>query len=246
MRLAEFDLMYQLEDELWWYRGMRAITRALIERSYRPGAGLEVLDAGCGTGATAALLERYGRVTGIDVERYALRLAQRRPGPGRQRLACGSVTALPLPTAAFDLATCFDVLVMLDSAAEAAALAELARVLVPGGRLLLRVAAGDWLRGAHDRAWQVQRRYDPAGLRARLERAGLAVEHLSHANMWLFPVAAVKRLAERLLPPSDRSDLTYGYGALDAVFGRLLSSEARLAAGPGLPVGLSLFAVARK
>lgn len=239
--------MYQLEDGLWWYRGMRALTRALIERWYSPGAGLEVLDAGCGTGATAGLLERYGRVTGVDVERYALCLAQRRAGPSRQRLICGSLTGLPLPAGTFDLITCFDVLVMLPAPGEAAALAELARVLAPGGRLLLRVAAGDWLRGAHDRAWQVQRRYDRAGLRARLERAGLVVEHLSHANMWLFPLAVAKRLAERLRPPSDRSDLTYPYGPLDGLFGAVLSSEARLVAGRGgLPVGLSLFAVARK
>jgi SAM-dependent methyltransferase len=243
MQLSEFELMYRLEDRLWWYRGMRRITAALLDRCYPRGGHLRILDGGCGTGATAALLANYGCVTGVDVEAYALQLARQR---GQSGLAHGSVTALPFAEASFDLVTCFDVLVMLDEPAEYQALAELARVLAPGGRLLVRVAANDWLRGAHDRAWLVVRRYEPARLRASLAQAGLVVERVSHANMWLFPLAAAKRLAERLAPPRTASDLTYAYGRLDGVLGGILSSEARLIAGPGLPFGLSLMALARK
>jgi hypothetical protein len=72
------------------------------------------------------------------------------------------------------------------------------------------------------------------------------VEHVSHANMWLFPIAAAKRLAERLAPPRAASDLTYSFGPLDAVFGAVLHSEAPFIAGPGLPFGLSLIAIGRK
>ena len=180
MDLAEYELMYRLEDRLWWYRGMRHITGTLLDRHYPRGAGLRLLDAGCGTGATASQLAAYGCVTGIDVELFALRLARQRGDP---RLAASSVVALPFASGSFDLVTCFDVLVMLDEAAEARALSELARVLAPGGRLLVRVAANDWLRGAHDRAWQVVRRYSPGRLSAGLTRAGLRVERLSHANM---------------------------------------------------------------
>ncbi len=244
MRSEEFELLYRVEDSVWWYRGMRSITAALLARHYAPGSGLRILDAGCGTGATTSFLGAYGTVTGIDIEALALRLAQRR---GHPRLARASVAALPLPAASFDLVTSFDVLVMLDSETEAAALAELARVLAPGGRLLLRLAAHDWLRGAHDRAWQVRRRYDRPGLGARLRQAGLQVEHMSHANAWLFPVAVAKRAAERLLAPqSDRSDLLTDFGALNGLLTRLLASEAPLVAGPGLPLGLSLYALARK
>ncbi len=235
--------MYRLEDRFWWYRGMRAVTRALLERYCAPGGGLRILDAGCGTGAAARFLSPYGLVTGLDLEAYALRLAQSR---GNARLARGSVARLPFAAGSFELVTCFDVLVMLDDALEACALAEMARVLKPGGRLLVRVAANDWLRGAHDRAWLVVRRYSARGLRASLERAGLAVERISHANMWLFPLAVAKRLAEQLVPPHDRSDLTYPYGPLDALFGSILRSEAPLVARHRLPFGLSLVAVARK
>lgn len=243
MRLEEFDLMYGLEDRLWWYRGMRAITRALIDRYYPRGAGLRILDAGCGTGAMACLLADYGRVTGLDIEQHALRLAEARK---QAALACASVTALPLPATAFDLVTCFDVLVMLDEPEETAALAEMRRVLAPGGRLVVRVAANNWLRGAHDRAWHIHRRYAAHELRAKLTQVGLVVDHVSYANTWLFPVAVAKRLSERLFPPDDHSELTYAFGPLDRVFGALLHREASLVARAGLPFGLSLFAVGRR
>jgi SAM-dependent methyltransferase len=243
MRLSEYDLMYQIEEHLWWYRGMQAITRAILDRHYPSPGGLRILDAGCGTGGALSYLSRYGQVTGVDLVPHALRLAARR---APARLACASVAALPLPPATFDLVTSLDVLVLLPPEAEAAALAEMARVLAPGGRAFVRVAANDWLRGAHDRAWHVVHRYAAGELRARLEQAGLCVEYLSYANMWLFPVAVVKRLAERVWPPFNQSDLAISYGRLDGLLGAVLSSEARWLGRRGLPFGLSLIALARK
>jgi hypothetical protein len=92
----------------------------------------------------------------------------------------------------------------------------------------------------------VVRRYDAPGLRARLAGAGLVVERLSYANMWLFPLAVAKRLSERWLPALGRSEIDYDFGPLDDVFAALLASEARWVASRGLPFGLSLFALARK
>jgi len=110
----------------------------------------------------------------------------------------------------------------------------------------VRVAAYNWLRGAHDRACRIQHRYTARGLRRRLEDIGLTMETLSYANMWLFPLAVAKRLAERLLPPVDRTELALDYGVADGIFGAVLASEAPLVARGWLPLGLSLLAVARK
>jgi hypothetical protein len=139
-----------------------------------------------------------------------------------------------------------DVLPMLPPALEAHAFREMARLIVPGGRLLLRAAAYDWLRGAHDRHWDVQHRYAPGELCAKLERAGLRVEHLTFANMWLFPLAALKRLSEPLFPKQEQSDLALGAGPLNTIMAAILSSEAGPASRGRLPFGLSLIAVARK
>jgi len=243
LRPIEYDEMAEQEERLWWFRGMRTITHALLDRWYAPDGRLRILDAGCGTGGGMRLLAGYGAVTGMDLALYALRLGARRAAGPR---VCANVAALPLPAGSFDLVTSFDVLTALDAPTERAALREMARVLAPGGRFLARVAAYDWLRGAHDRACRIQHRYTAGDLRQRLERVGLRVEVLSYVNMWLFPLAAAKRLAERLRPPTDRTELTAPFGAADKVLGAILASEAPLAARGWLPFGLSLLAVARK
>jgi hypothetical protein len=122
----------------------------------------------------------------------------------------------------------------------------MARLLKPGGRLVVRVAAYDWLRGAHDRLWDVVHRYGRRELRAKLERAGLAVEHVGHANMWLFPAVALKRLSEPLFPRQEQSDLSLRAGVFNGLLGAILASEASLAARGSLPFGLSLIAVGKK
>ncbi|MCS6909367.1 MAG: class I SAM-dependent methyltransferase [Anaerolineales bacterium] len=245
MKLEEYEIMFRVEDTLWWYRGMQAITRALIERTYSRGAGLKILDAGCGTGAAISYLADYGTVTGLDFMPLAVRLAQRR---AHTRLVCGSVLELPFASASFDLVTSLDVLPMLDARMQrdVAALNEMARLLKVGGRLLVRVAAYDWLRGAHDRLWDVQHRYTLAEMRTKLERVGLTVEHGTYANMWLFPLAALKRLSEPLFPNQEQSDIALSAGLFNGVLAAILASEASLAARRALPFGLSLIMVAQK
>lgn len=92
-----------------------------------------VLDLACGPGRhAAALLRRSGRVVGLDLSMPLLRAAQRR---GLAALVRGDVRAVPLRSAGFsvvvNLFTSFGY--FDDDAQHAAVLAEVARVLRPGG-----------------------------------------------------------------------------------------------------------------
>src|SRR5207248_8255591 len=145
--------MRAVEDTHWWYLGMRAIASDLLASLPLPPAPL-ILDAGCGTGGNAALLERHGWLVGVDLSDLALDLAA---GRGHRPLARASVTALPFPDQTFDLVTSFEVLYHRAVGDDVAALGELRRVLRPGGHLLLRLPALDWLRGAHDAAVHTER-----------------------------------------------------------------------------------------
>ena len=51
MERVEYERMHAVEDRMWWYRGLRALTAQLLARALAgsPAAG-PVLDAGCGTG----------------------------------------------------------------------------------------------------------------------------------------------------------------------------------------------------
>jgi ubiquinone/menaquinone biosynthesis C-methylase UbiE len=237
--------MFHAEDRHWWYRGMEAITRALLDRRIRPASRLKILDAGCGTGAAmTTYLAHYGDVTGVDIYPGALIYCGKRDA---KRLACASVLDLPLASASFDLVTSFDVLYERMVVDELKALREFFRVLLPGGRLFLRLPAYDWLRGQHDQRVHTNRRYTRSSLKDLLEQSGFTVEHLSYANTILFPFAVLKRLGERILPNgAAESDLALQAGVFNAVFEHILASEAFLVSRIGLPYGLSVVALARK
>jgi len=223
---------------------MEAITRAMLARWYRIPSRLFILDTGCGTGAAATFLADYGTVTGIDIHPLALKFSRKR---NLSRLARASVSALPFDSSQFDLVTSFDVLYERAVTDDLAALREFVRVLVPGGRVFLRLPAYDWLRGQHDKVVHTNKRYTANRVARLLAESGLSVERVSFANMFLFPVASLKRLGERLFPVGEEnSDLDLNIGLLNGILLKILSSEAPLVATRGLPFGLSVVAVARK
>jgi len=114
--------------------------RALVHEALGAAAGERVLDAGCGPGFyVSEILERVGpqgSVVGVDASPSMLGLAAKRC-EGHYNVAFheGDVTALPVGDADFDRALSVQVLEYV--ADIPAALAELHRVLRPGGRLLL-------------------------------------------------------------------------------------------------------------
>jgi SAM-dependent methyltransferase len=241
----EYAVMFEAEGRHWWYLGMERITRALLDRWCRPALGLRILDAGCGTGAAmTSYLGDYGRVTGFDLSPEAVKFSARR---GAGQLVQASVIHIPFTEGCFDLAVSFDVLYERGVPDDLSALRELHRVLAPGGRLLIRLPAYDWLRGRHDAAVHSRHRYTRPEVVALLGRAGFEIVHASYANTILFPAALAKRLAERWRPPRQAgSDLTLKVGLLNRLFAALLASEAPFVAGPGLPFGLSVVAVGCK
>src|SRR5262245_25433731 len=86
-----------------------------------------VLDAGCGEGVIVDEYAERLRISGVD------------PNYESARVSAGSVTALPFDAGSFDRALCLDVLEHLTYEEQPRALAELHRVLVPGGELLVSV-----------------------------------------------------------------------------------------------------------
>ena len=101
-------------------------------------AGRRVLDAGCGSGPLfAALRDRGAIVTGVDASARMLELARRRLGGDADLRVADLGDPLPFPDGAFDDAIASLVLHYLED--WTAPLAELRRVLRPGGRLIVSV-----------------------------------------------------------------------------------------------------------
>ena len=99
-----------------------------------PGPGT-VLDAGMGPGRLCTeLARRNWTVSGVDAAEEMVAVARRRLGEGADRLLVGEIEALPFPDGSFDVVAATGVLEYADVPR---ALAELARVLVPGGRAVV-------------------------------------------------------------------------------------------------------------
>jgi len=248
MEKEQYDLMFAQEERHWWYVGMRRISAALLER-YPPlapregGRPLDILDAGCGSGGMTRYLERFGRVAGIDFAPEALTLAKQR---SLTRLARASVGAMPFRDGSFDVVTSFDVLYHLDVDDDRAAIAEIHRVLRPGGVALIRLPAFDWIRGAHDEVVHTRHRYTRDELAGKLEDAGFRLEHTTYANFLLFPLAPIKRYLEHRQGSHEATDLWRPPGPINRLLADLLGLEALAAREAGLPWGLSVFAVGRR
>jgi SAM-dependent methyltransferase len=230
----------ELEERHWWFVGRRKIVLSVLDR-YVPRGPLDVLDAGCGGGATLRYLrERYAHARGLELSNEAVAYARER---GRD-VTQGSIEAMPFEDESFDLALALDVIEHVPD--DGAALGELRRVLKPGGTLLLTVPALMLLWSRHDEANGHYRRYTAGGLRRRVEVAGFEVAFATYFNTLLFPPVLAARMLWRLRPKEVASDVAEVAGPLNAALAGAFSLERHLVGRVRLPVGVSALCVARK
>jgi SAM-dependent methyltransferase len=234
------------EARHFWFHGFRAFVEPLVRQACG-GLPVHILDCGCGTGANVEWLGRFGRTYGFDLSETGLRFGRE---AGRTRLARASVTAAPFASAVFDVVTSFDVLYSLDDREEQAALAEMFRLLKPGGFAIINVAAHEILRGDHSVLGRELRRYSRRTLRSSLTAAGFTIIRLTNTNAVLFLPLVVSRTLQRwrgLRPEDDaHHEITVPAAPINALLTGLLLIEGAWIRHFNAPFGSSLLCLARK
>ncbi len=245
METELYNQIQAIEQTHWWYVARRKIVFDWVFRTLADYPAARVLDIGCGTGFNMEQVRaRYGsQVVGLDLSTDALTFCRSRNLPD---LVDGDSTRSPFRSASFDVIMALDLIEHLDD--DQAALREVARLLRPGGAVIIFTPAFNFLWGLQDEVSHHRRRYTAGELRRKLDRAGLCVGKLSYANMALFPLIWGGRAVLRLLGHGDRvvseNDLhpDWSNGLLQAIF----AAERPLLRRMDFPFGVSLLCVAKR
>ena len=235
--------MFELEEQLWWYSGMRSITSSILNGAFESRPVSRILDVGCGTGYSMIWLRKRfpsAETFGVDLSPHAAELWKEK---AIDTAVLARANCLPFIPESFDLVTCFDVIYQLEADEARTAVAEFNRVLRRGGLLFIREPAYDWLRGSHDVAVGTKHRFNRAEVRGLLESSGFHIKRATYANSLLFGLALAHRVASR---GSGASDVKPAPAPLNWLFGSVLKTEASLLRGVNFPFGLSVVALAQK
>ncbi|HEY0642124.1 MAG TPA: class I SAM-dependent methyltransferase [Nocardioides sp.] len=216
----------------WWHRARTDLLAAVM--SPHLAAPRRTLDVGSADAPSVGWMRGAQQHVSLDIFPEGLR-----PGEG----VVGSATDLPFADGTFDVVSAFDV--VEHCADDSRAVAELVRVLAPGGRMLLSVPAYQWAWSDHDVQAGHHRRYTRAELVGLVERTGTRVVRATYAFGGVFPLFVAERRRRRLRPaPVGDSRLPQVSPTTDRALTGVCGVEARLLRRTDLPFGSSVFVAA--
>jgi SAM-dependent methyltransferase len=216
----------------WWHRARTDLLGAVMTPHL--AAPRRTLDVGSADAPSVGWMRGEQQHVSLDLFPDGLR-----PGEG----VVGSATDLPFADGTFDVVSAFDV--VEHCADDDRAVAELRRVLAPGGRMLLSVPAYQWAWSDHDVRAGHHRRYTRAGIVGLVEGTGMDVLRATYAFGGVFPLFAAERLRRRLRPATGPdSRLPEVSPAVDRALMGVCRAEAHLLRRRDLPFGSSVFVAA--
>jgi ubiquinone/menaquinone biosynthesis C-methylase UbiE len=194
------DLGYR--DVFWAARSYEDACDRIALRALLPSSGARLIEVGAGFGRLAAEYSGYGNVVLLDSSEVHVAAANETLGSDpRLDVRLGDALALPFPDADFDAAVCVRVLHHFDDPRPL--IAELGRVVRPGGVLVLEYANKRNLKSIARRLMGRQswspfalgsvaykpHHYDhaPVSVRRSLREAGFSIERMRAASLFRVP-----------------------------------------------------------
>lgn len=253
MNPGEYEIMRAVENDHWWYRGLRdLLTRIALPEHRTMADGGSVLDLGCGTGANMHMLQNLlapAYLGGFDVADAAVQRARNRVPTAD--VYQSDLTSPELHRDFYDLILCCDVLYTTGIQPVMDGLQRVISRLRPRGMFLLHLPAFNWLYSQHDAAVHTRHRFSKSEVVRLLDQLGLTTELITYRMFLLFPAVVVARLPSLLRGVTDecaaRSDLVLPSRLINATLNGIVRCEnAAIEKGLRFPWGSSLIAVGRK
>jgi ubiquinone/menaquinone biosynthesis C-methylase UbiE len=221
--------------QTFWLENLKLADRYnnWIFEQIKPHLGNAVLEVGCGNGNfTVFLAQQCQQVTGIDLNQEYTDLAKKRLGKQSK------VTIIQGDVTKFQTENMFDTIVMLDVLEhienDVAILQQLNKLLTPGGKLIIKVPALNYIYGEMDRAIGHYRRYNKKTLIDLYKKANLA-----RPLIWYFNLIGIpgwwlnSKILKRTNPPTQQVSL----------FNKVVPVLSLIESAISLPVGLSLLSI---
>jgi len=246
-----YDQYYELEDNYWWFVGMRHIFRRCIKnmlKDYRTDKeDIRILDIGCGPGRMIMDLEDFGNVVGVDNKMKPLESCKRR---GINKLVLGNGVKLPFKDKSLDLVTSFNVIEHIDD--DSGFIREINRVVKDNGWIIISTAAYNFLWSQHDVVNEHKRRYIKRGLKNIIGKH-CDIKKISYLNCFLFPFIWVGIKVVNLLNSNSNNtscNASCGFYPVPHFLNKILASilwvESVLLQKLNFPFGVSLLCIAKK
>jgi len=240
MESSFYKTYFQLEKDNWWFKARRNLIFWILKKY---GNGKKVLDYGCGSGFLVGQLQERGfDASGVDVSKEAIDFGSEK---GINNLSKIDGVLTNYPDASFDLVLAMDVIEHIKE--DDLVIKELERLVKPNGILVITVPAYKWMWGVQDEVAHHFRRYTMGSILKLASVTRLSIVKKSYFNTFLFPVAAIVRLASKWFNKKNReSDFEINNNFLNPLLYFIFNTEIKLLKWLNYPFGVSILLVARK
>lgn len=244
MLKKEYKNIFENEDTHFYYVGCHNIIISQIKKFLPSKKGsLKILDAGCGTGILAKKLTVFGQVYGIDISKEALKFAKMRG----VKIKKTSLTKTGFLNNSFDIIVSIDVLYHKWIDDDYLVVKELIRILKPGGILLLKLPAHEFLRGSHDLVVYTQKRYSLKDFNSLFKNYNVKLLKRTYIASFLFPFVLFNVIWEKTTNRIQaRSSIRKVLPPINKLLIYVFHLENLLLNFMNIPFGISILAIAKK
>ncbi len=243
MNRLEYINMYQQETSYWWYRTLHQLVKEYVLKNTKNRSD-KIFDAGCGTGRILEILNEFGNSSGIDYSEEAISFARQR---GLRNIEHGDLNTYSFEPNSLDVIISLDVLYHKGIQDDLKVVGKFHEALKPGGILILNLPAFESLRRSHDVVVHTRKRYHKSEFVNELNQLGFSIEKASYRLPYIYAVIRLEKILARKKNKNKGSDLQTLPSWLNGLLYAIGTIENKtLIAGLNLPVGSSLFIVAKK